>query len=113
MRRRSAGARTGNARQHAYSSRAALGQRWAAIWICGGHAIAQFERGKTGFAGSGSLLQRGARIHRASSSTHYVADRLVVAAAPRFMGFGQWPVLPLARRSRRASTRQRIGRTHS
>ncbi len=104
MRRRSGGA-PGRATlwQHAGSSRERLGS--AAIWL----ARAHLER-KTGFAVCRLLLQRGARIHRARSYSHYV-ETFVAAAC--FVGFGWHTACHTGALLSRASTRQRIGGTHS
>ena len=91
MRRRSAGARAGNA----LAARGQLaGSAWAAQRFGSG---ARASREITGFAVCRLLLQRGARSHTASSSTHHVRWPERRRGRPDFGGFGWhtvWLLLP-------------------
>ena len=89
MRRRSAGARAGNAL-------AARGQRAGSAWAARGSDLALWRariRRLHGFCESGIHLPSNG-FPTASSSSHYVAGRSVVAARPDFGGFG-WHTLLL------------------
>ena len=103
MRRRSAGRPGG---QRSGSTRERLGSSDLALW----RARARASREITGFAVCRLLLQRGARIHRARSYSHYV-ETFVAAAC--FVGFGWHTGCHTGALLSRASTRQRIGGTHS